>query len=106
MLRPRSIAGVDAWGELDDLLIEDVSLVRLERVDRERWCLVCSRGKRRVLLHLDACAALPRECRLSVTIIEDELGCDRASGDRIAAALFPDLTPPDRPGRTFEPIEW
>lgn len=98
---PRSIAGVDAWGDLDDLHIEDVTLVRLERVDRDRWALVCYRGKRRVLIHLDAC-----QSELSVTVIEDELGCDPETGERMAAALFPDLSPPARPGRTFQIAEW
>lgn len=77
---PRSIVGLDASGELNELHIEDVSLVRLERVDRDRWCLVCSRGNRRVLIHLDASNAI---------VVEDELGCDPEIGERMAAALFP-----------------
>lgn len=93
MSAPRSIAGTDAWGELDDLLIEDVTFIRLERVDRDRWCLVCARGNRRVLVHLEACQSLPKDCRLSVTVIEDELGCDPETGDRMAAALFPAMEP-------------
>lgn len=66
---PRTIIRPDARGDPDDVVIEDVTCVRMERMDASAWWIAVYRGDQRVAFWLQSHQAI------RIGIIEDELGC-------------------------------
>lgn len=66
---PKSIIRPDERGEPDDIVIEDATCFRMERMDTGAWWIGVYRGDQRLSLWLRSKKAI------RVRLAEDELGC-------------------------------
>ncbi len=71
-------------GEPDDITITDVTMARLERMDRGYWYLGLYQGDRRLSLFLHS------QRRITARISEDELECDLEAIEEHGVAHGPD----------------
>ena len=80
MTGPKTVVRPDARGEPDDIVVEDVSLFRIERMDAGRVWLACYRGDRRIVFWLTA------RTPIAITVGEDDLGARDDADQPIPAA--------------------
>lgn len=66
---PKSIIRPNERGEPDDIVIEDATCFRMERMDTGAWWIGVYRDDQRVAFWLRS------KKRIRVSYVEDELGC-------------------------------
>lgn len=81
MTEPKTIVRPDDRGKPDDIVVDDVSCFRLERMDKGRWWLACYRGDQRI------CFSLSSKSKIECVVTEDDFGAedDSAETDELIA---------------------